>query len=82
MISHIPKKGLVLFLFSFLFFILKLVFFMTENQDFIQVYTKGVKAWFPDKEEGWVSASCISNTVEGDKVSLKFIDDITEKVRI
>ncbi|EIE80995.1 hypothetical protein G6F46_000788 [Rhizopus delemar] len=52
---------------------------MTENQDFIQVYTKGVKAWFPDKEEGWVSASCISNTVEGDKVSLKFIDDITEK---
>ncbi len=55
---------------------------MTENQDFIQVYTKGVKAWFPDKEEVWVSASCISNTVEGDKVSLKFIDDITEKVRI
>lgn len=41
----------------------------------IQVYTKGTKAWFPDKEEGWVSASCISNKTEGDKIIITFEDD-------
>lgn len=55
---------------------------MSEKQDFIEVYTKGIKAWFPDKEEGWVSATCVSNTVEGDKITLKFIDDSAEKVSL
>jgi myosin-5 len=41
----------------------------------VEVYTKGTKAWFPDKEEGWVSASCISNKTEGDKVTITFRDD-------
>lgn len=41
----------------------------------IQVYTKGTKAWFPDKEEGWVSASCISNKTEADKVIITFEDE-------
>ncbi|CEG77750.1 Putative Myosin ATPase [Rhizopus microsporus] len=55
---------------------------MSEKQDFIEVYTKGIKAWFPDKEEGWVSATCVSNTVEGDKITLKFIDDSAEKEHV
>lgn len=41
----------------------------------VEVYTKGTKAWFPDKEEGWVSASCISNTTENNKVTIVFEDD-------
>jgi myosin-5 len=41
----------------------------------VEVYTKGIKAWFPDKKEGWVSASCISNNTENDKVTIVFEDD-------
>lgn len=41
----------------------------------LEVYTKGTKAWFPDKEEGWISASCLSNKIENDKVTLMFEDD-------
>lgn len=41
----------------------------------VEVYTKGTKAWFPDKEDGWVSASCISNTTENNKVTIVFEDD-------
>ncbi|RCI02900.1 Myosin type-2 heavy chain 1 [Rhizopus stolonifer] len=52
---------------------------MTESQ--IQVYSKGVQAWFIDKEEGWVSATCVSNTTQEDKVVLKFIDE-TEKEHV
>jgi myosin-5 len=47
----------------------------------VEVYTKGTKAWFPDKKEGWVSASCISNTIEGDKVTIVFEDD-NEKEKV
>ncbi|KAL7314137.1 Myosin type-2 heavy chain 1 [Mucor circinelloides] len=41
----------------------------------VQVYSKGTKAWFPDKEEGWISASCTTNVVENDKVAITFQDD-------
>ncbi|CEP17067.1 hypothetical protein [Parasitella parasitica] len=41
----------------------------------IQIYTKGIKAWFPDKEEGWVSASCVSKQVDNDTVTITFEDD-------
>lgn len=41
----------------------------------IQVYTKGTKAWFPDKEEGWTSATCTTNHIENDKVIITFEDD-------
>lgn len=47
---------------------------LTAEQS-VEVYTKGTKAWFPDKEEGWVSASCISNTTENNKVTIVFEDD-------
>ncbi|CEI97396.1 hypothetical protein RMCBS344292_11530 [Rhizopus microsporus] len=68
--------------FFFLLFILINFDKMSEKQDFIEVYTKGIKAWFPDNEEGWVSATCVSNTVEGDKITLKFIDDSAEKEHV
>ncbi|KAI7905951.1 P-loop containing nucleoside triphosphate hydrolase protein [Cokeromyces recurvatus] len=48
----------------------------------IEVYTKGTKAWFPDKEEGWISASCISNKTEGDKVIIIFEDDNNGKEHV
>lgn len=41
----------------------------------VQVYSKGTKAWFPDKEEGWISASCTTNAVENGKVTITFQDD-------
>lgn len=41
----------------------------------VQVYTKGTVAWFSDKQEGWVSATCISTSIHEDKVRLVFQDD-------
>jgi myosin-5 len=46
----------------------------------VEVYTKGVRAWFPDDEEGWVSASLKSNKTKGGKVRLVFEDDNTGEV--
>jgi myosin-5 len=46
----------------------------------VEVYTKGTKAWFSDKEEGWVSTTCISNKTIDDKVTLTFEEDNNEKV--
>lgn len=48
---------------------------LTSATQYLEVYTKGTKAWFPDKEEGWVSASCLSKKIENDKVTLLFEDD-------
>ncbi|KAI8877643.1 hypothetical protein K501DRAFT_337295 [Backusella circina FSU 941] len=48
----------------------------------VEVYAKGVRAWFPDEEEGWVSASLKSNKVTGDKVRLVFTDDNTGEERV
>lgn len=48
----------------------------------VQVYSKGTKAWFPDKEEGWISASCTTNTVENDKVTIAFQDDTDGKEHV
>ncbi|KAI8369029.1 P-loop containing nucleoside triphosphate hydrolase protein [Blakeslea trispora] len=51
-------------------------------QQAVEVYTQGTKAWFPDQEEGWVSASCVLNTIEGDKVTLTFEDDTDGKEHV
>ncbi|KAI8644567.1 P-loop containing nucleoside triphosphate hydrolase protein [Parasitella parasitica] len=48
----------------------------------IQAYTKGTKAWFPDKEEGWISASCIANHVENDTITITFEDDSDGKKHV
>ncbi|KAL0080699.1 P-loop containing nucleoside triphosphate hydrolase protein [Phycomyces blakesleeanus] len=45
---------------------------VASAQQSVEVYTKGTKAWFPDKREAWVSTTCISNTVVAGKVRLVF----------
>jgi myosin-5 len=44
---------------------------MAEN-----IYSKGTRVWFTDKEQGWISAE-VTNVVKGsdDKIKLAFIDD-------
>ncbi|KAJ8659397.1 hypothetical protein O0I10_004759 [Lichtheimia ornata] len=45
----------------------------------VEVYTKGTKAWFEDKREAWISATCISNTVSDGKVIIVFEGDNDRK---
>ena len=44
---------------------------MAEN-----IYSKGTRVWFADKEQGWISAE-VTNVVRGsaDKIKLTFVDD-------
>ncbi|KAI8142414.1 P-loop containing nucleoside triphosphate hydrolase protein [Fennellomyces sp. T-0311] len=51
----------------------------TTTLQSVEVYTKGTKAWFTDKAEGWVSATCISNTISGNKVTITFQGDNDSK---
>ncbi|KAI9245964.1 P-loop containing nucleoside triphosphate hydrolase protein [Sporodiniella umbellata] len=55
----------------------------TSNPDLVQVYTKGVKAWFPDDTLGWVSATVESKEEETDTIKIIFQDDLdSEKQHI
>ncbi|KAG1439098.1 hypothetical protein G6F56_012404 [Rhizopus delemar] len=47
----------------------------TANPDLVQVYTKGVKAWFPDETLGWVSATVESREEEAGTIKIIFQDD-------
>ncbi|KAI8376428.1 P-loop containing nucleoside triphosphate hydrolase protein [Radiomyces spectabilis] len=38
----------------------------------LEVYTKGTEAWFPDDQEGWVSAAVVSNNVDDTHVKIVF----------
>jgi hypothetical protein len=44
---------------------------MAEN-----IYSKGTRVWFADKEQGWISAE-VTNVAKGsgDKIKLSFVDD-------
>jgi myosin-5 len=44
---------------------------MAEN-----VYSKGTRVWFADKEQGWISAE-VTNILRGsdEKIKLTFVDD-------
>jgi hypothetical protein len=44
---------------------------MAEN-----IYSKGTRVWFTDKEQGWISAE-VTNVIKGsgDKIKLTFLDD-------
>lgn len=53
---------------------------MAATLQAVEVYTPGTKAWFADKEEAWVSATCVSNTVQDGKVRLVFQGDADGKV--
>ncbi|KAI7872335.1 P-loop containing nucleoside triphosphate hydrolase protein [Spinellus fusiger] len=48
---------------------------ITSAQQSVEIYTKGTKAWFEDKREAWVSATCLSNTVNDQSVRLVFQSD-------
>lgn len=40
------------------------------------VYSKGTRVWFPDKELGWISAECTTVTRgTGDTIKLQFVDE-------
>jgi myosin-5 len=44
---------------------------MAEN-----IYSKGTRVWFPDKEQGWISAEVTSTTRgTGDTFKLTFVDE-------
>lgn len=44
---------------------------MAEN-----IYSKGTRVWFTDKEQGWIPAE-VTNVVRGsgDKIKLTFVDE-------
>jgi len=44
---------------------------MAEN-----IYSKGTRVWFSDKEQGWISAE-VTNVVKGSdtKIKLSFVDE-------
>ncbi|OCH95234.1 hypothetical protein OBBRIDRAFT_816659 [Obba rivulosa] len=51
---------------------------MAEN-----IYSKGTRVWFPDKEHGWISAEVTSVTRNaGDSVKLVFVDDRGKEIAI
>lgn len=40
------------------------------------IYSKGTRVWFPDKEQGWISAEVTSATRgAGDALKLAFVDE-------
>lgn len=41
----------------------------------LAVYTKGTKAWFPDEQEGWVSATLQTSDVNDTNVKFVFVND-------
>ena len=43
---------------------------MAEN-----IYSKGTRVWFPDKELGWISAEVTSASKTDDAVKLVFTDE-------
>jgi myosin-5 len=46
----------------------------------LEVYTKGTKAWFKDKEEGYVVATMVSREITDKLVKLLFMIDATSEV--
>ena len=43
---------------------------MAEN-----IYSKGTRVWFPDKELGWISAEVTSATKTDEAIKLVFVDE-------
>ncbi|KAG2221465.1 hypothetical protein INT45_005006 [Circinella minor] len=50
----------------------------TQIKQALDIYTNGIKAWFPDDEAGWVSASLLSKDVTDSHVKIVFNNDIDE----
>jgi myosin-5 len=50
--------------------------------DKLEIYTKGTKAWFRDKEEAYVSATMATKEISDKIVKMEFFLDATQKVLI
>ncbi|KAI8145900.1 P-loop containing nucleoside triphosphate hydrolase protein [Fennellomyces sp. T-0311] len=50
----------------------------TQVTQALDIYTVGIKAWFTDDEEGWVSASLVSKDVNDSHVKIVFANDADE----
>ncbi|KAI8639664.1 P-loop containing nucleoside triphosphate hydrolase protein [Parasitella parasitica] len=46
-----------------------------SNLELIEVYSAGIKAWFPDEELGWASTSVITKETDAKSVKILFQDD-------
>ncbi|KAF8582203.1 myosin 5 [Ramaria rubella] len=47
------------------------------------VYSKGTRVWFPDKELGWISAECVAvSRGTGDAIKLQFVDERGKDITI
>ncbi|KAI9473961.1 MAG: P-loop containing nucleoside triphosphate hydrolase protein [Benjaminiella poitrasii] len=47
-----------------------------SNLELIQVYTKGLVVWLSDEEQGWISATVISNESNASNVKMTLQDDM------
>ncbi|RPD65761.1 hypothetical protein L226DRAFT_608721 [Lentinus tigrinus ALCF2SS1-7] len=50
---------------------------MAEN-----IYSKGTRVWFPDKELGWISAEVSSATKTDEAIKLVFVDERGKEIKI
>ncbi|EJF62548.1 P-loop containing nucleoside triphosphate hydrolase protein [Dichomitus squalens] len=50
---------------------------MAEN-----IYSKGTRVWFPDKELGWISAEVTTVTRTDDTVKLVFVDERGKEIKV
>lgn len=77
---HKVKRALLSLLhYFFLLFHYKMT---GSNLELVEVYSEGIKAWFPDEELGWVSASVIAKEVDAKSIKISFQDDENaEKVK-
>ncbi|KAI0747719.1 P-loop containing nucleoside triphosphate hydrolase protein [Daedaleopsis nitida] len=50
---------------------------MAEN-----IYSKGTRVWFPDKELGWISAEVTSATKTDEAIKLVFVDERGKDIKI
>ncbi|EJD53431.1 myosin 5 [Auricularia subglabra TFB-10046 SS5] len=47
-----------------------------------EVFAKGTRVWFQDKDIGWISAEVTSNRVNGDQVKLTFVDERGKEIQL
>ncbi|KAI0710458.1 myosin 5 [Cerioporus squamosus] len=50
---------------------------MAEN-----IYSKGTRVWFPDKELGWISAEVTSATKTDEAIKLVFVDERGKEIKV
>ncbi|GAA6021324.1 hypothetical protein JCM10207_002697 [Rhodosporidiobolus poonsookiae] len=46
-----------------------------DAQALLASYAPEARVWFADKDQGWIGGTVVSKTVDGDKVTLAFVDE-------